>query len=283
MNKSSGASHDSVIDETTRMLLYKYMNTDLLREINGVISVGKEAHVYHAIAGDPTMNPPLADSGIAEGSELAIKIFHKDMRGFRDRSMYYDDRGTANSKKDVSVQRSHNSQKLIKVWAEKEMRNLLSMSSNGLLCPKPILVRQNVIIMQFLGKKSVAAPRLKDAPLSAEKCVPLYHQTIQMMRKLYQDCDLVHADLSEYNILYHRGRAWFIDVSQSVVSSHHNAQDFLMRDCKVVNAFFSKKGVATLSNDDLLEFVQSVDITKENMDEWLDDKYDSSDDESLEI
>ena len=46
-----------------------------------------------------------------------------------------------------------------------------------------------------------AAPRLKDAPLSESKIRELYTQCIQMMRTLYQECRLVHADLSEYNML----------------------------------------------------------------------------------
>jgi len=31
---------------------------------------------------------------------------------------------------------------------------------------------------------------------------------------MFQDCKLVHGDLSEYNMLYHDGALYFIDVSQ---------------------------------------------------------------------
>jgi serine/threonine-protein kinase RIO1 len=58
---------------------------------------------------------------------------------------------------------------------------------------------------------------------------------------MYHDCRLVHGDLSEYNMLYHEGEVYFIDVSQSVELDHPHALDFLRKDCQNVNDFFSKK------------------------------------------
>jgi serine/threonine-protein kinase RIO1 len=43
---------------------------------------------------------------------------------------------------------------------------------------------------------------MKDAELSTNKWRELYLQCIGMMRTMYQQCRLVHGDLSEYNILY---------------------------------------------------------------------------------
>ena len=40
------------MDGRTRLLLYRLRNADLLRELHGCVSEGKEAKVYHAIAGD---------------------------------------------------------------------------------------------------------------------------------------------------------------------------------------------------------------------------------------
>lgn len=51
------------------------------------------------------------------------------------------------------------------------------------------------------------------------------------MKKLYLRCDLVHADLSEYNLLYHNNKIWVIDVSQSLLKDHPQALRFLLRDC----------------------------------------------------
>ena len=46
-----------------------------------------------------------------------------------------------------------------------------------------------------------AAPLLKNASLSESKLRELYLDIVQNMRKLFQTCKLVHADLSEFNIL----------------------------------------------------------------------------------
>ena len=46
-----------------------------------------------------------------------------------------------------------------------------------------------------------AAPKLKDVELSESRARELYLQVIHMMRAMYQQCKLVHADLSEFNML----------------------------------------------------------------------------------
>ena len=53
----------------------------------------------------------------------------------------------------------------------------------------------------------------------------------------------VHADLSEYNILWHDKECWYIDVSQAVEPNHPHGLEFLLRDCRNVSDFFTKKNV----------------------------------------
>lgn len=61
-------------------------------------------------------------------------------------------------------------------------------------------------------------------------------------------CRLVHADLSEYNILYHKGELYIIDVSQSVEHDHPHALEFLRSDCLNITDFFGKRGVPTMTS-----------------------------------
>lgn len=67
----------------------------------------------------------------------------------------------------------------------------------------------------------------------------------------------MHADLSEYNILYHRGTPYIIDVSQSVEHDHPNALVFLRADCANVTTFFRKrlKLTSVMTAQELFEFV----------------------------
>jgi RIO kinase 1 len=81
--------------------------------------------------------------------------------------------------------------------------------------------------MDFIGKDGVAAPRLKDAGLSGSKLATAYTEVVYLMRGMYMGCRLVHADLSEYNMLYWHGRVMLIDVSQSVETDHPRALEFL--------------------------------------------------------
>ena len=76
---------------------------------------------------------------------------------------------------------------------------------------------------------------------------------------MYQDCRLVHADLSEYNILYHNDKPYIIDVSQSVEHDHPRSLDFLRMDIKNVNDFFQRKDVASLSDRRTYEFIVKQD------------------------
>jgi len=47
-----------------------------------------------------------------------------------------------------------------------------------------------------------AYPRLKDATVEDDVYPILYKQILRDMRIMYQTCRLVHADLSEFNLLY---------------------------------------------------------------------------------
>ncbi len=50
----------------------------------------------------------------------------------------------------------------------------------------------------------MAAPRLRDAGLPLPRLRSAYSEMLLVLRNLYNKCRLVHADLSEYNILYHQ-------------------------------------------------------------------------------
>lgn len=79
---------------------------------------------------------------------------------------------------------------------------------------------------------------------------------------MYRKCHLVHADLSEYNLLWHRGRVFFIDVGQSVEPSHPNGLEFLLRDCTNVSGFFSRGGVKeVMTPHQLFNHVSGLEIS----------------------
>lgn len=88
-----------------------------------------------------------------------------------------------------------------------------------------------------------------------------------MMCTMYQQCKLIHADLSEYNMLWHEDKLWFIDVSQSVEPFHPHALEFLYRDCTNVVEFFSKCGVPdVVPAHELFNKVSELGVTCDTQD-----------------
>ncbi|KAG6747196.1 hypothetical protein POTOM_049577 [Populus tomentosa] len=250
--KADRATVEQAIDPRTRMVLFKMLNRGVFNDINGCISTGKEANVYHATKTD--------------GQELAIKVYKTSVLVFKDRDRYV--QGDYRFRHGYC---KHNPRKMVKTWAEKEMRNLLRLKAAGIRCPTPVLLRLHVLVMEFIGKAGWAAPRLKDAALSLDKLREGYMEMIITMRALYQKCKLVHGDLSEYNILYLEGRLYIIDVSQAVDLDHPHALDFLREDCLHVSDFFKKHGVAVMTIRELFDFIVDPTINDESIDSYLEE------------
>ncbi|CAG8972989.1 hypothetical protein HYALB_00007835 [Hymenoscyphus albidus] len=253
-DKSDRATSEQVLDPRTRMILLQMINRSVVSEVNGCLSTGKEANVYGAL----TVPASVGDEE-AHPVHRAIKVYKTSILVFKDRDRYVTGehrfRGGYNK---------GNNRAMVKVWAEKEFRNLKRLHTAGIPCPEPIYLRLHVLVMGFLGdKKGWAAPRLRDAELVGEDIDEqwrvLYLQLIGLMRRMYQICKLVHADLSEYNVLYHQKKLFIIDVSQSVEHDHPRSLEFLRMDIKNVSDFFQRKGVNVLPEQIVFGFITCYD------------------------
>ncbi|XP_044523804.1 serine/threonine-protein kinase RIO1 isoform X1 [Gracilinanus agilis] len=249
-DKADRATVEQVLDSRTRITLFKMLSRGVISQINGCISTGKEANVYHASTTD--------------GENRAIKIYKTSILVFKDRDKYVS--GEFRFRHGYC---KGNPRKMVQTWAEKEMRNLIRLNIAKIPCPEPIMLKHHVLVMSFIGKDDMPAPLLKNAQLSESKARELYLQVIQYMRRMYQDARLVHADLSEFNMLYCNGDVYIIDVSQSVEHDHPHALEFLRKDCANVNDFFLKHSVAVMTVRELFEFITDPSITKDNMDDYL--------------
>ncbi|KAG0329221.1 Serine/threonine-protein kinase RIO1, partial [Podila humilis] len=252
-DKSDRATSDQVLDPRTRIILFKMLNRNIIYEVNGCISTGKEANVYHART--------------EEGEHRAIKIYKTSILVFKDRDRY-----VSGEYRFRHGYNKSNPRKMVKIWAEKEMRNLKRIHQAGIPCPEPLVLRMHVLVMGFLGDKNGwAYPRLKDAQIDQDRYPSLYFQLVKYMRIMYQTCHLVHADLSEYNILYHSRTLYIIDVSQSVEHDHPHAFNFLRMDITNVSDYFRKKRVDVMGQKELFDFITdvSIEMTDEAMDTEL--------------
>ena len=248
-DKADRATVEQVLDPRTRMILFKLLSRSLITEINGCVSTGKEANVYFATSPD---------------MDCAIKVYKTSILVFKDRDKYVT--GEFRFRHGYS---RHNPRKMVRLWAEKEMRNLNRLYTGGILCPKPILLRSHVLVMQFMGRDGWPSPKLKDVQLSESRARELYFECVLIMWRLYHSCKLVHADLSEYNILLHEGHLCIIDVSQAVEHNHPQALEFLRKDCTNMTEFFRKSKVCVMTVKELFDFVTDITITEDNMEEYL--------------
>jgi RIO kinase 1 len=250
-DKADRATTEQVLDRRTQMILLQLINRNVMSEIHGVISTGKEANVYHAM---------VSESEDAEPTHLAVKVYKTSILVFKDRAKYVE--GEFRFRQGYN---KSNNRAMVKLWADKERRNLARIHDAGIPSPAPVALRTHVLVMGFVGdRKGKPAPRLKDVRfegLTGEeedaKWKDLYIEMLTYMRVLYQTCRLVHADLSEYNVLYHEGKQWIIDVSQAVEHDHPRSLEFLRMDVKNVSDFFRSRNVETLSERQAFVFVTS--------------------------
>ncbi|XP_055859021.1 serine/threonine-protein kinase RIO3 [Episyrphus balteatus] len=252
--KENVATAEMGVDAPTRLLLYKLINNQILEQVNGIVSTGKEAVILH---GSPDPNYV---GDLILPKECAIKIFKTTLNEFKQRDRYIKD--DYRFKDRFSKQ---NNRVIINMWAEKEMHNMMRMRDAGINCPDVVTLKKHVLVMSFIGDNHNAAPKLKDARLSEAELSLAYEEIIEMMHRLHNVAKLVHADLSEYNILWHDGKCWFIDVAQSVEPEHPSALEFLMRDCGNIVTFFKKRGLPNVyTREKLFEYITSLDAAKHN-------------------
>lgn len=226
---------EEVFDRSTLMIIYDFMNKGTINEIYGVVRAGKESRVYWG-----------KDKN---GKELAIKIYLTGSAEFRKGMMKYIE-GDPRFK---GVK--HDTRSLIFAWAQKEFRNLELAAAARIRVPKPIAVKNNVLIMEFIGEDGTRAPALKELP--PKNLGKTYEIILEYLKRLYIKAELVHGDLSEYNIMIWKSRPVLFDMSQAVPLSHPMAAFLLNRDLINLNKFFSRLGVQVLSTEECYRRITS--------------------------
>jgi RIO kinase 1 len=249
-------TEEYVFDIPTLETLYRFSKKGLITALGGPISRGKESVIYHALGAD-------------EGEELAIKIYRINTANFNAMLDYI-----LGDPRFKHIKKDHRS--VIFAWARKEFKNLNRAFDAGVRVPQPIACDRNVLLMEFIGRDGIAAPRLKDIPLDilTEDLDPeeLFLRIVSAMKTLYEKGTMVHADLSEFNIVMSgyverefepRAKAnaeveiepVLIDLGQAVLLDHPNAEVFLLRDVRNIITYFNKLGLSH-SEDEVMEMVK---------------------------
>eukprot|EP00562_Extubocellulus_spinifer_P018413 CAMPEP_0178590400 /NCGR_PEP_ID=MMETSP0697-20121206/28193_1 /TAXON_ID=265572 /ORGANISM="Extubocellulus spinifer, Strain CCMP396" /LENGTH=761 /DNA_ID=CAMNT_0020227107 /DNA_START=75 /DNA_END=2360 /DNA_ORIENTATION=+ len=273
-NYGGGKTRGGAMDGNVRLVVTRAINAGLIDGCNGVVKEGKEAIVYHANAGKGILDEKGSVVGGSDGMDVAVKVF-KRIQEFRGRRAYVDGDPRYYSTKFKNV----DPRKQVELWTEKEYRNLIRANKAGVPVPSPLMQKENVLFMRFLGEEGWPSPQLREVDMrkGSKKWTTLYEQVMVAVRRLYHCARLVHGDLSEYNILLCPSRLienhgiWerkgetesgdddleivLIDLGQAVERQHPSSEELLVRDLAMVREFFIKQGIHVLNEKDALDFV----------------------------
>jgi RIO kinase 1 len=225
-NEEERQVFEEVFDRQTLMKLYALANRGAFSYLNGVVSTGKESRVYWGVKED--------------GTNIAVKIYLVASSDFKRRSQYI-----------LGDPRFHrfrrDSRGVAEIWARKEFTNLKQAYEAKVSVPKPETFFGNVLTMEFIGEDGVAAQKLVDVEVSRKD----YLEVIKQLGILYTKAQLVHADLSEFNIFKFRSKMVLFDFGSAVSVLHPLANEFLQRDIHNLNHFFERRGIKTLDPENI--------------------------------
>jgi len=134
--------------------------------------------------------------------------------------------------------------------AEREFQAMKLVYENGVSVPEPISQNRHVIAMGMIEGAQLSKYRDIGKPEKVLK------EIFQNLRKAYLKAHLIHADISEYNIILKPdGHLLIIDWPQAVKTDHENAAELLERDIKNVLTYFSRKFNLKLAGKEACNYV----------------------------
>ena len=126
---------------------------------------------------------------------------------------------------------------IIFAWTQREFKNIKRAEKAEINVPKVIAFKDNILVEEMIGEP---APALKDK--YPENPQEFFNSLIKQIKALYKE-DLIHGDLSSFNILNHEEKPYLIDFSQATLTKTPNSEELLQRDVNNLLRFFKKLGV----------------------------------------
>lgn len=197
-------------------------------EVVSNIKSGKEATVYKVML---------------DGSLVAMKVYKKpEERNFKNTGAYLLGKYYRRPSQRRAVEKNNKFAKKLKHenWVKREFFMLQKLFDSGATIPKPILQIDDAIFMELLGDKNIVAPRICDVELEKSEAKKAF-DSIPKSVETFWDFGIVHADLSEFNILWWKFQPYIIDFPQSVDRRMHpNPREILDRDLRNIVKYFSR-------------------------------------------
>ncbi|MFQ6086466.1 MAG: serine/threonine-protein kinase RIO2 [Candidatus Bathyarchaeia archaeon] len=205
------------------------VKAEILEAFGKPLGVGKEADVYDALTPD--------------NKQIAVKFHRLGRTSFRQTRRV---RGYAAERRHISWLYQS------RLAAEKEFQALKLLYPHRIAVPKPIYQNRHVVAMSMI----------EGAELAEHKELPNPQKTLQEVlsniRRAYEHAGIIHADLSEYNVIIKPNwHTLIIDWPQHVTREHPNAEQLLKRDIRNILRFFQRKYKLKTKLKDALNYVQT--------------------------
>jgi RIO kinase 1 len=219
-------------NETVQHFLDEGLITSVVRPIKS----GKEASVHLCRA-----NPSRTGLALA-----ALKVYHPlNRRDFRDESIYRDGEWIKERRIRAALEKKTRFGREVQgaIWVHREWETLRALDEAGADVPRPIARTDEAILMTYVGDETLAAPQLHRYRPDHGEARDLFDQLIgNVGRMLY--VNVIHGDLSPFNVLVWEGRATVIDLPQSVdPRKNRHARTLLDRDVERICAHFDRYAI----------------------------------------
>lgn len=201
----------------------------ILEAFGKPLGVGKEADVYDALT--------------PENNRIAIKFHRLGRTSFRQTRRV---RGYIAERRHISWLYQS------RLAAEKEFQALRLLYPHGIALPEPLSQNRHVVAMGMIEGAELAAYKELPNPRTT------LDEVLSNIRKAYVDACIIHADLSEYNILLKpNSHILIIDWPQYITRDHPSAERLLKRDIKNIVRFFRRKHKVKTKLEDALNYVKA--------------------------
>jgi RIO kinase 1 len=186
----------------------------VISEVLARLQSGKEAEVYVVLFG---------------GKVVAAKVYKdRATRSFKNNSEYKEGRAVRNSRSQRAIDRGSKFGKSAAedAWKTAEADALYKLHAAEVRVPTPVLYLDGVLLM--------------DTDLTVSDANAAYHDMIGQLVRILA-CDLIHGDLSPYNVLWAAAGPTIIDFPQIISASHNSSSErFFLRDADNILGHFAR-------------------------------------------
>jgi RIO kinase 2 len=192
-----------------------------VKALGCLIGEGKESVVYDAL-------------GI---SRLALKFHHVGQRSFQ----------SVRVTRDYLPDQGHCPWIFASRLSADREYEALRLLHPAVSVPLPVDINRHTLVMEFIPGTTLNR-------CSLERPGEVLAEILDNVRKAYRT-GVVHADLSEYNVMHDGCRSYIIDWPQWVSPDHPNAGELLKRDVANIIRYFSRRYRLEITTVEALEAV----------------------------